>query len=118
MGASASTCVIDAAVCVSDIESEIGGRLDYRILPNVVFGVGATYLEDDYQGALAFGRIDRSFGPLASLKYFWSPNVTLAFDYRNLQFSSHNGVAPAGFTTVAALPYYVNVYMFSLNARW
>ena len=118
LGASATTCTADAAVCVSDIESEIGGRLDYRILQNVVFGVGATYQEDDYQGPLAFGRIDRSFGPLASLKYFWSPNVTLGFDYRNLQFSSDNGIAPAGFTTVAALPYYVNVYLFTLTARW
>jgi Putative beta-barrel porin 2 len=118
IGASASTCTIDVAVCVSNIESEIGGRLDYRLTQNLVAGVGATYLEDDYQGLVSFGRVDRSFGPLASLKYFVSPNVTLGFDYRNLQFSSSGGLAPAGFTTVTALPYFRNIYMLSLNARW
>ncbi|HWC90391.1 MAG TPA: outer membrane beta-barrel protein, partial [Pirellulales bacterium] len=118
LGASAPTCIADAAVCVSDIESEIGGRLDFRVAPSVIVGGGATYLEDDYQGQLAFGRIDRSFGPLASLKYFATPNVTLGLDYRNLQFSSSNGAAPAGFTSVTALPYFVNVYMLSVNGRW
>lgn len=118
LGASATTCLADAAVCVSDIESEIGGRLDFHVAPSVVVGGGATYLEDDYQGQLAFGRVDRSFGPLASVKYFATPNVTLGFDYRNLQFSSSNGVAPAGFTSVAALPYFKNVYLLSLNAKW
>ncbi len=124
LGASAPTCLADgtgaanAAVCVSDIESEIGGRLDYHLARNVVAGVGVTYLEDDYQGPLAFGRIDRSLGPLASIKYFATPNLTLAFDYRNLQFSSNNGMAPAGFIPVAALPYYVNIYMLSMNAKW
>ncbi len=118
LGASAPTCAADVAVCVSSIESEIGGRLDVHVMPNVVLGGGATYLEDDYQGTFAFGRVDRSFGPLASLKYFATPNVTLGFDYRNLQFSSSGGVAPAGFTTVSALPYFKNVYLFSINARW
>jgi hypothetical protein len=124
LGASATTCTADgtgainAAVCVSDIESEIGGRLDYRLARNVVAGVGVTYLEDDYQGPLAFGRIDRSVGPLASLKYFATPNLTLAFDYRNLQFSSSNGTAPAGFVTVSTVPYDVNIYMLSMNAKW
>lgn len=118
LGASAPTCLADAAVCVSDIELEIGGRLDFHVTPSVVIGGGATYLEDDYQGQLAFGRVDRSFGPLASVKYFATPNVTLGLDYRNLQFSSSNGVAPAGFTTVSALPYFKNVYLLSLNAKW
>jgi putative beta-barrel porin BBP2 len=118
LGATATTCVADAAVCVSDIESEIGGRLDYRILRNVVVGGGVTYQEDDYQGPLAFGRIDRSLGPLASIKYFATPNVTLGFDYRNLAFTSSGGVAPIGFTSVAALPYNRNIFMFTLNARW
>jgi hypothetical protein len=31
LGASAPTCLADAAVCVSDIESEIGGRLDFHV---------------------------------------------------------------------------------------
>jgi hypothetical protein len=118
LGADAPTCTADAAVCVSDIESEIGGRIDFHVAPKVVIGGGATYLEDDYQGQLAFGRIDRSFGPLASIKYFASRNVTLGFDYRNLQFSSSGGAAPAGFTAVAALPYFKNVYLLSLTAKW
>jgi hypothetical protein len=46
----------------------LGGRVDWRILPNVVIGGGITYLQDEYQGALAFGRIDRTLSPLASLK--------------------------------------------------
>ena len=56
LGADAPTCTADVAVCVSDIESEIGGRLDVHIAPNVVIGAGGTYLEDDYQGQLAFDR--------------------------------------------------------------
>jgi Putative beta-barrel porin 2 len=118
LGASQATCVADLAVCVSDVESEIGGRLDYRIILKVVVGGGVTYLEDDYQGPLAFGRIDRSVGPLASLKYFATPNVTLGFDYRNLAFSSGGGGAPAGFTPVSALSYHRNVYMASISAKW
>lgn len=118
LGADAPTCTADIAVCVSDVESEIGGRLDVHIAPNVVVGAGGTYLEDDYQGQLAFDRIDRSYGPLASIKYFVTPNVTLGFDYRNLQFSSKGGVAPAGFTPVTALPYFKNVYLLSATARW
>ncbi|HTZ02038.1 MAG TPA: outer membrane beta-barrel protein [Xanthobacteraceae bacterium] len=118
LGADAPTCTADVAVCVSDVESEIGGRVDVHIAPNVVVGAGGSYLEDDYQGPLAFDRIDRSYGPLASIKYFATPNVTLGFDYRNLQFSSKGGVAPAGFTAVTALPYMKNVYLFSVNARW
>ena len=118
LGASTATCSADIAVCVSDIESEIGGRIDYLIMPKVVVGGGVTYLEDDYQGPLAFGRVDRSVGPLASVKYFATQNVTLAFDYRNLQFRSNGGMAPVGFTPVSAFPYNRNVYLVSLNARW
>jgi opacity protein-like surface antigen len=118
LGANTTTCNADAAVCVSTIESEIGGRLDYRILPNVVVGGGVTYLEDDYQGAFAFGRIDRTVSPLASLKYFASPNLTFGFDYRNVAFSSSGGAAPLPFTSVNALPYAKNVYMLSMNAKW
>jgi hypothetical protein len=118
LGASSATCSADLAVCVSDIESEIGGRLDYRIMPKVVVGGGVTYLEDDYQGPLAFGRIDRSLGPLASAKYFATPNITLAFDYRNLAFTSGGGAAPLPFTPVTAFPFHRNIYMLSLNARW
>ena len=118
LGASAATCNIDAAVCVSAIESSIGGRVDYRIARNVVVGGGVTYLEDDYQGALAFGRVDRTLSPLASVKYFATPNITLGFDYRNVAFSSGGGLAPPPFTSVGAVPYARNIYLFSMNARW
>ena len=118
LGASAATCAIDAAVCVSTIESVIGGRLDYHISPRLVVGAGVTYLQDEYQGPLAFGRVDTTFSPLASVKYFATPSVTLGFDYRNLQFASSGGNAPVPFTSVNALPYNRNVYMLSVNARW
>jgi hypothetical protein len=118
LGASAATCTADTAVCVSAIESLIGGRLDYHIAPKWVIGAGATYLQDQYEGPLSFGRVDNTFSPLASVKYFATPNVTLGFDYRNVQFSSQGGTAPAAFTSVNALPYFRNVYMLSLNARW
>jgi Putative beta-barrel porin 2 len=117
LGASAATCTAGIAVCVSNIESQIGGRLDYRVLPKVVISGGVTYLEDDYQGALSFGRVDRTIGPLAGVKYYATPNVTLGFDYRNVTFLSSGGGAPAGFTTVSALPFDRDIYMLWLNAK-
>jgi hypothetical protein len=118
LGASGATCAADIAVCVSTIETEAGARLDYRILPQVVIGGGVTYLEDDYQGPLAFGRVDRTLGPLASIKYFATPNMTFGFDYRDIVFNSSGGTAPAPFTSVAALPFYRNIYMFWVNGKF
>jgi hypothetical protein len=120
LGVSISTCqtIGSGAVCVSNIETSIGGRLDYRILPRVVIGAGVTYLEDDYQGVLAFGRVDRTLSPLASLKYFATPNLTFAFDFRNVAFSSGGGMAAAPFTSVNALSYYKDIYMLSMNAKF
>jgi hypothetical protein len=90
---------------VSLVESVIGARVDYRIAPKVVVGVGATYVVDEFYGA---ARTDRYLGPLASLKYFINPNVTLGFDYRNVSFDSSGLGVPT---------YARNVYMVSLNAR-
>jgi hypothetical protein len=124
LGASAVTCTADAigavnpAVCVSTLETELGARLDYRILRNVVVGGGVTYLRDDYQGQVAFDRHDSTLGPLASVKYFVNQNVTLGFDYRNVAFSSSGGNAPLPFTSVSALPYTKNIYMLTLAAKW
>jgi hypothetical protein len=118
LGASSATCTADTAVCVSAIESVIGGRLDYHIAPRWVIGAGATYVRDEYEGQLAFGRVDSTFSPLASVKYFATPNVTLGFDYRNVQFSSQGGTATVPLTSINALSYYRNVYMLSLNAHW
>jgi hypothetical protein len=88
---------------VSLIESVIGGRVDYRLLPNAVIGAGVTYVADEFQGV---GRNDHYVSPLVSAKYFVNPFVTLGFDYRNLAFDSSG--APS---------YRRNVYLFSLNAR-
>lgn len=119
IGASNITCsTLGGAVCVSAIETEVGARLDYRVLPNVVVGAGVTYLELEYQGDLAFGRVDRTFSPLASIKYFPARNLTLAFDYRNVGFGSSGGMAPPPFTNVSALSYNKNVYLLSANAKW
>jgi hypothetical protein len=119
IGASNDTCAMfGGAICVSAVETQVGTRLDYRVLPNVVVGAGVTYLQLDYDGFLAFDRIDRSLSPLASIKYFPLPNVTVGFDYRNLAFSSSGGTGPLPFTNVSALSYNRNVYLLSLNAKW
>jgi hypothetical protein len=117
LGASDPTCAASVAVCVSNIESEVGGRLDYRILPRVVISGGVSYLEDDYQGPTAFGRIDRTLGPIAGLKYYATPDITAGFDFRNVTFESTGGTAPPGFTTVAALPFFKDVFMLWVNAK-
>jgi hypothetical protein len=91
---------------VSLIESVAGVRLDYRIAPQWMLGVGLTYVADEFQGA---GRTDRYVSPLVSLKYFFNPNVTLGFDYRNLNFDSSGAGVPT---------YYRNVYMASASIKW
>jgi Putative beta-barrel porin 2 len=119
VGASGIACrTVGGAVCVSAIETEVGARLDYRILPNVVVGGGATYLELDYQGFSSFGRVDRTVSPLASIKYFPIANVIVGFDYRNVAFGSSGGTAAPPFTNVSALTYRKNVYLLSVNAKW
>ena len=90
---------------VSVVESELDGRIDYQLLPNLIVGAGASWIADEYNGA---GRTDYSLSPLVSVKYLAGPNVTLGFDYRNVSFdSSGTGVST----------YYRNVYLFSINAR-
>ncbi len=91
---------------VSLIESLVGGRLDYRVRPDLVVGAGATYLVDEFLGA---GRTDGTLSPLVSVKYFPTRNVTLGFDYRNVSFGS-NGLG--------VLSYYRNVYLLSVNAKF
>ena len=90
---------------VSVIESQLGGRLDYRILPKVVIGGGVTYLVDDF---LLANRRDTSIGPLASLRYFINPNATFGVDYRYITYDP-NAVGTTG--------YYRNVILLALNAR-
>jgi hypothetical protein len=96
----------------------LGGRVDWRILPNVVIGGGITYLQDEYQGALAFGRIDRTLSPLASLKYLINTNLTAGFDFRRINFISGGGIATPPFVNVNAIPYNRDVYLFSLNGKF
>jgi len=90
---------------VSLIESLVGGRLDYALMPNLIVGAGATYVLDEFQGA---NRNDHVISPLVSVKYLVNPNLTLGFDYRNISFDSSG---------LGALGYYRNVYLFSLNAK-
>jgi len=90
---------------VSVVESLLGARLDYAVLPNLIVGVGATYLEDEFKGA---NRTDHSWSPLVSVKYLVTPFVTLGFDYRNVSFDS------SGF---GVGNYARNVYLLSINAR-
>jgi len=101
-----AACVTVTVTCGSSlIETLIGARVDYMIVQNLVIGVGATYLIDEFLGA---NRTDRSWSPLVSVKYLVTPRVTLGFDYRYLNFDS-SGLAVPG--------YYRSVYLFSLNGR-
>lgn len=91
---------------VSVIETLAAGRIDWRILPNVVIGGGVSYLVDEFVGA---GRTDRSVSPLASARWFVNPYLTLGFDYRNLTFDSSGFGVPT---------YYRNVYLLSAHMRF
>lgn len=115
IGANSAVCSISpGAACVSAIETSIGGRLDYRILPKVVIGGGVTYVVDDYLGPVAGGRSDRTWSPLASLKYFLDDKIILGFDYRRINYDPVGGQS-AG---VSAISYYRNVYLLSMNGRF
>jgi hypothetical protein len=114
-GASVATCAVTpGAACVSAVETSIGGRLEYRILPKVAIGGGAAYVVDDYLGPVAGNRSDRTLSPLASIKYFPNDKVTLGFDYRRVNFDPVGGQS-AG---VSAISYYRNVYLVSMNGRF
>lgn len=90
---------------VSIIETVATGRMDWAVFPNLVLGAGLAYLQDDYLGA---SRSDHAWSPLASIKYFPTPRLTLGFDYRYLNFDS------SGFGVQS---YYKNVYLFSANVK-
>jgi hypothetical protein len=114
-GVSTLLCSIaPGASCVSSIQTSVGGRLEYRILPKVAVGAGATYVVDDYFGVAAGGRTDRTLSPLASIKYFPNDKVIVGFDYRRINFDPSGGES-AG---VAALSYYRNVYLLSMNGKF
>jgi hypothetical protein len=100
-----SALTLPATAGVSVIQSQLAGRIDYQILPNVIVGAGATWLSDEFLGA---NRTDTAVGPLVSVKYLMSPNVTLGFDYRNVTYDS---------TGAGVLGYYRNVYLFSIHAQ-
>ncbi len=115
IGASNLTCsIVPGAACVSAIESTIGGRLEYRVLPNVSVGAGVTYMVDDYLGPVAGNRSDRTISPLASLKYFPNDKWIFGFDYRRVNFNPVGGQS-AG---VAAISYYRDVYLLSANGKF
>jgi hypothetical protein len=115
VGATSALCAVTpGAACASAIESTIGGRLEYRILPKVTVGGGVTYLVDSYLGPVAGNRSDHTLSPLASLKYFPNDKVTLGFDYRRINFDPVGGES-AG---VGAISYYRNVYLASMNGKF
>jgi hypothetical protein len=101
-----SGLVVGGVMGVSLVESVAGARIDYRLAPQWTVGAGVSYVADEFQGA---GRTDRYVSPLASIKYFATPNVTLGLDYRNLNFDSSGTGVPT---------YYRNVYMASISAKW
>jgi hypothetical protein len=88
---------------VSLIETMVSGRVDWQVIQNVVIGVGAAYLQHDFQG---IGRTDRSVSPLASLRWFINRQLTLGLDYRHLDFDSNQ-----------TLGYRRNVSMVSLHGK-
>jgi opacity protein-like surface antigen len=116
LGANATVCapISGTAACVSDIETTAGGRLDLRLLPDVVVSGGATFLQDTYLGPAAGNRVDDTVSPRASLKYFPNDHMTVSFDYRYVDFSPTGGQS-AG---VGALFYYRNVYLVSIAGRF
>jgi hypothetical protein len=91
---------------VSVVESVIALRADYRILPNVVVGAGISYTDDEFLGA---GRTDQAWSPLASVKYFVNPMLTVGFDYRRVNFDSSTFFVPS---------YFRDVYMLTANAKF
>lgn len=90
---------------VSVIDTMVAGRFDWLVAPKTVLGAGVAYLQDDF---LSAARTDRSWSPLASVKYFVNPNLTLGFDYRYLTFDSSG---------LGVLGYYRNVFLLSANLR-
>ncbi|MDB5654026.1 MAG: putative beta-barrel porin 2 [Tardiphaga sp.] len=115
IGANAAVCAIGGgASCVSAIGSSISGRLDYRILPNLVVGGGASLQVDEYLGAVAGNRVDQTLSPLASIKYFPTDLLVFGFDYRRVNFDPSGGQS----ASVSAISYYRNVYLLSANGKF
>jgi hypothetical protein len=91
---------------VSVVESIATLRVDQRLTPKLVLGGGVSYVRDEFKGA---NRIDDSWSPLVSLKYFVDPTLTLGFDYRYVTYGSDLILVPS---------YTRNVYVVSANARF
>jgi hypothetical protein len=90
---------------VSVIESVASARIDYQLAPQIVIGAGVGYLDQYF--ALA-DRTDHTVGPLASLKYVFTPNITFGIDYRYIGFDSIAAGVPS---------YSRNAVLFALNGR-
>lgn len=113
VGVTDTICALATAACVSAIQSTIGGRFDYRIMPNLVVGGGAIYIVDKYLGAAAGNRVDHTLSPVASLRYAATSRVTFGLDYRRLDFDPSNGASG-----IAASGYVRNVYLLSMAGRF
>ncbi|HEY0328555.1 MAG TPA: outer membrane beta-barrel protein [Rhodopseudomonas sp.] len=114
-GASSETCAIPGgATCVSVIGSSVGGRLEYRILPNLIVGGGASFTVDEYLGERAGNRVDRTLSPMASIKFLPYERLILGFDYRRVMFDPSGGQV----TGVSAVSYFRDVYLVSMNGKF
>jgi len=91
---------------ISIIESVASLRTDYHFLPNLVAGVGASYIQDRFLDA---GRTDWAWSPLASIKYSVTPKITVGLDYRYVNFQS---------SAFGIRSYDRNVYLLSANIQF
>ncbi|MGE0564335.1 MAG: outer membrane beta-barrel protein [Pseudolabrys sp.] len=90
---------------VSVLESVVSGRLDFHITSKLTVGVGVSYLNQTFYGA---SRIDQTWGPLASIKYAFTPNIAAGIEYRYIGFDS-SGLGTNSYSR--------NAVMFTLAGR-
>jgi hypothetical protein len=90
---------------VSLIETSIGARADYMILPKLAIGAGMSLVVDEFSGA---NRTDYNWRPLAAVKFLLHPQLTVGLDYRRQNFDSSGVNVPS---------FYRSIYLFSLSAR-
>jgi hypothetical protein len=90
----------------SVIESVVGVRADFLLLPNLQISGGLNYVVDEVQG---LPRSDHYWRPMASVRYAINQFVTVGFDYRHLKYDIHSTPDLEGLTR--------NVYLFSVTGR-
>ena len=91
---------------VSVLESAANARIDYQLTEKFTVGAGVGYLNQLYKTLP--NRVDTSWGPLLSAKYFLTPNVAFGIDYRYVGFSSD---------TTGVSSYARNTVLLSVSGR-